>query len=207
MLENIVAVVVAAGLSSRFPGNKLLYEIGGKPLIALTVSRILEAGVGRVVVVLGHQASRVFEAIINNVQDTMRLVFVYNKDFAEGGMSSSVKTGIRVVPKDLHIMVHPGDVPFLKAETIRRVAEIHLKEKNLITVACYKGRGGHPIIFSPLLREELENIKEETFGLKEVVSRHRDEIRRVETDDPGVLRDVDYPEDITIAEKTGLLNA
>ncbi len=205
VLESIVAVVVAAGLSSRFPGNKLLYEIRGKPIISITVSKILEAGVGRVVVVLGHQASKVFEALINNIQDPTKLIFVYNKDFAGGGMSSSVRTGIRVVPEHLHIMVHPGDVPFLKANTIRKVAKLHLEESNLITVACYKGRGGHPIIFSPALRGELENIKEETFGLKEVVLRHRKEIRRVETGDPGVLRDVDYPEDVVIAEKTGLL--
>ncbi len=194
--ERIVVITPAAGLSTRFPGDKMLYVVGGKPLISWTVEKLLRAGVDKLVVVLGYRAEDVLKAILSNVSDTTRLYFAYNSEYSIGGMSSSIKRGLGLVCEGEHIMVHPGDVPCVKIESIRKVMEEALKSKESITVAAYNGRKSHPIVFKPYLLKELLEIGEETRGLKGVISRHYDEIRIVETGDPGTLRDIDRIEDL-----------
>ncbi len=204
--RGVCCIVVAAGMSTRFPGNKLLYRVKNKPLILYTLENLVESNViDRIVLVLGYQAAEVFRVIVNELSNVSKILFVYNKEYKEGGMSSSIKTGLKACPKDNDIMVHPGDVPFVKPEVIRSVVEEHLKSNNLITIASYKGRGGHPIIISRELRRELESIREETMGLKDVVKRYADKVVKIETGTPSVLRDIDSMEDLEEAEKMGIL--
>src|SRR5690606_8713939 len=58
------AVVLAAGRSSRMGGpNKLMAHFSGRPLIRQTVERTLAANVSGAIVVTGHQAARIREAL------------------------------------------------------------------------------------------------------------------------------------------------
>ncbi|MEM0264765.1 MAG: nucleotidyltransferase family protein, partial [Candidatus Methanomethylicia archaeon] len=65
-----------------------------------------------------------------------------------------------------------------------------------IIIATYQGRRGHPILISKELYQEVMNISEEKMGLKEVVRKHEGEIVHVETDNMGVIIDIDTPEDL-----------
>ncbi|RLG74552.1 MAG: nucleotidyltransferase family protein, partial [Thermoprotei archaeon] len=92
----VAAVILAAGMSTRFPGNKMVYRvsIGGEPvpLIRYLVNKFLKSGaVDDVVVVIGHDK----EAVIDAVGDP-RVKFVFNPDYRVG-MSSSVKVGVSSV--------------------------------------------------------------------------------------------------------------
>ena len=196
----VTAVILAAGMSTRFPGNKMVYKvsIGGEqvPLIKYLVDKFLKSGVvDDVVVVVGHDK----EAVINAVGDH-RVKFVFNPDYRIG-MSSSVKVGVSTVMKYSDIVaVHPGDVVFIRTQTIRflidyarRLASTTLK---FVVIPKYGAKGGHPLIIGRDLLGEVLNISEETRGLKGFLSNVRDYIRYVETNDVGVVADVDTPEDL-----------
>ncbi len=199
----VTAIIVAAGASTRFPGNKLLLELDNKPVIYWSVTKIVGSDVKKTIVVLGKDAPRVLQALITHLspRELNKIAFVYNPDYMNGEMSDSIKRGLSLVETNSDILIHPGDVPCLSPLSVKKVLLRHLEKKPLITVACYKGRHSHPIIFSSRLRKELEKIGKETRGLKGVIEKHKNEILCVETDDPGTLRDIDEPEDFFECKK------
>ena len=196
MDDKVSAIILAAGLSTRFPGDKMLYKLKGKPMISWSTNKVLKAGVNKAVVVVGHRYMDVVKAVVENTVDTNKIVFVYNKNYMEGGMSSSIKKGLNILCPGEHILIHPGDIPCVKTGSIKKVLREGLKWKAPITVAAYNGRHSHPIMFNSKMINELKNIGEETHGLKGIVKKYWSKIRVVETGDPGTLRDIDSPGDI-----------
>ena len=86
---SIAAVVLAAGRSTRMGAeNKLLADIGGKPMVRRVVEAALASRARPVLVVTGHQADGVRAALAG-----LEVAFVDNPDYAVG-LSSSLKAGI-----------------------------------------------------------------------------------------------------------------
>ena len=109
--RRIAAVILAAGRSTRMGGpNKLLAEIGGKPLVRIAAEEALASRARPVIVVTGHQRDKV-EAALEGL-DVQR---VHNPDFAEG-LSTSLKAGLAAVPDDVDgAIVCLGDMPQVDA--------------------------------------------------------------------------------------------
>lgn len=185
-------VVLAAGKSTRMHGrNKLLTKIEGKPMIRRVVEAALKSKVDEVVVVLGWEAEKIREAMAD-----LPCRLVVNKDY-EKGQSSSVKTGLGEVGEATRAMlVLPGDVAMIDSRSINLVVDEYDQGKYPIVVAAHDGKLGHPILLDRQFFKEIEQIDEQTFGLKSVVKKHEGETRLVETGSPNVLRDVDTPEDL-----------
>ena len=198
----VSAVILAAGKSTRFPGNKMLKEItlGGikAPIIRHTVRKFLNCGgVDEVVVVLGHEKEKIM-----NVLSDLEVKFVISRNYEEG-MSYSVKAGVKAVMKYADVAaIHPGDVPFILPSTLEtllnRASEECGKGKEFIIIPRYKplNKGGHPLIIGGDLLPYVMDISEEGRGLKSFLNRFRDRIIYIETDDLGVLADIDRPEDL-----------
>lgn len=199
-------IITAAGASTRFPGNKLLFEVNGSPIILLTIEKMLKLDFKKIIVVLGRDADKVFKTIVEGVKDReqmKKLFFVVNREYEKTGMSDSIKLALNLICDGENIAIHPADVPFFKEVSVKNVLE-NISKGYPITVACYNGRKAHPIIFRSDLLPELKNISEEKRGLKELVSKYKDQLLCVETGDPGTLRDIDTIEDIEEAKKIGL---
>ncbi len=187
----IPIIILAAGMSTRFPGNKLLYSIKGKPLITYTIESALNSRADEVIVVLGHRASEIAKVISN-----YDVVLILNPEY-EKGMSYSVKRGVRAVHKWASaVIIHPADVAFVPSVVFNQVIEEYEKSKSPIVVAAYKGERGHPILFSRELFKEILNISEETLGLKAVTRKYRDETLVVETGYKEVVVDIDTIDDL-----------
>ena len=196
----ISAVILAAGMSTRFPGNKLVYKVDvGDTKIALIkylVNKFLNSRyVDDVVIVVGHEKCSVIDAVSDS-----RVKFVYNINYEEG-MSSSVKVGVSAVLKYSDIIViHPGDVFFTLPATINLLIEkaiaLHDVGQEFILIPRYGGKGGHPLIVTKELAESIRFISEEERGLKGFLNRHRDRVIYMDVDDVGVLADVDTLEDL-----------
>ncbi len=73
--------------------------------------------------------------------------------------------------------------------------EAHWRLGSAITYPAYRGKGGHPIIFSKALLPELMRVKESLQGLREVVERHRAEVVRLEVENAEVVLDMNRPEE------------
>jgi len=196
----VSAVILAAGMSTRFPGNKMVYKVSingeAVPLIRYLVRKFLMSGVvDDVVVVVGHEK----EAIIDAVGD-LDVKFVFNPDYRVG-MSSSVKVGVASVMKYSDIvLIHPGDVFFIRRETITFLVNYALKlagtTLRFVVIPKYGVKGGHPLIVGKELLADVLNIREESRGLKGFLSNARKYIKYVDVDDVGVLADVDTLEDL-----------
>ncbi len=183
-------VILAAGLSTRFPGNKILAEIRGVPIIVRLVKEALRSKVDEVLVVTGHDAAKV-EAALSGL--TCRIV--RNEEYLEG-QSSSLKKGVREASHSTDaVMILPGDVALVRRVEIDKVVEVYGKNRKPIVVASHKGRLGHPILFDRSLIPEILRTSEKGEGLKEVVNRHRKEILKVEAGSNRVLVDVDTKAD------------
>ncbi len=192
----ISLIVLAAGKSSRFGSNKLLSETDGEAMIQRVVRTSLASRAGEIVVVVGFEEDKIRHAL-----QSYECRIVSNPEF-EKGQTSSVIAGVNSVKKHTNAaMILPGDVAFIKAEQIDKVIDEYNFAPSSIVVASYRGRMGHPILFDHALFDEMLKITEEKAGLKEVVNRHRSEIRRVEVESREVLLDVDLPNDLRSLEK------
>ncbi len=179
-------------MSRRFPGNKLLFIIKGKPVVRWTVEHITASRIERVVVVLGHMADEVRKALKG-----LPVEYVYNPEYGKG-MSASVKAGLRHAMRHEPeaVIINPGDVFLVPPEAYDAVYYTYMVYRPRILVACYGRRHGHPILFDKWLFPEIMNISEEKKGLKEIVWRHRNEIYELSLPYPGITTDLDTPRDL-----------
>lgn len=194
------AVLLAAGSSRRFgQANKLLAELDGRPLVLRSAERLLNAGLGRVVAVLGDEAPRLREVL----QQVAGLELIENPNHG-AGMGTSIAAGIRHLQQDETLeaaMIALGDMPYLRTETIVVLAEAFDPEAGAeIVVPVRQGERGHPVLFARRFFDPLAGLTGDV-GAKHVVHNDEDVVAEVETGDAGILRDIDTPADL--AEEGG----
>lgn len=190
--SKIALIILAAGKSTRFPGNKLLAKINGESMIEKIVKTALRSRADKILIVTGYEAEKIKQPI-KEIRDE-RIQVVYNPRYEEG-QSSSVRTGVKQVVEEVDaVMIHPADVPFITPEDIDRLIEVYEITNAVIIVASHRGRHGHPILFSNKLFNDIMKITEEKHGLKELVEKYREEIVEVESSQYTTI-DIDTPED------------
>ncbi len=188
--RNVAAVVLAAGRSTRMGGpNKLLAELGGKPLVRIAVEQALASKASSVVVVTGHQADEVRRAL-----DGLSVVFVHNPSFA-AGLATSVKAGIAVVPDDADAaIICLGDMPLIDATLIDRLIEAFAPDRGaLIAMPFNEGRRGNPVLWSRRFFAELMTLEGDV-GARHLIERHTEAVAEVAVEGPGAFLDIDTPE-------------
>ncbi len=174
------ALILAGGSGKRAGGNKLLFEITGKPLILHTIHNV-KPFVKRIVVVTGRYHDDLFAAL----KHEPLVDVVFNKDHYKG-MFSSVQCGMRLIKDDVLIM--PGDMPFIKQSTFKQLS----KNSGQLRVPIYNNQKGHPLfIHHSLIKPLLEEPKDS--HLKRFRDRYT--IYTVPVEDPGILIDIDTLED------------
>ncbi len=184
----ISAVLTAAGLSSRMGRPKPLLPWRGKTLVESQIHALLDAGASEVIVVLGHRAEEVSPYVSG---DAVRGVI--NSEYTDG-RASSIRAGLDAVSPDARDIIIMGVDQPRAPQIVSRVISAHVSANALLTSPRYRGRGGHPLIFSARLLPELSRISEQNQGLREVFERHRSEITEVHFDDPAVRLDLNTPE-------------
>ena len=184
----IAAVVLAAGASRRMGRAKMLLPLpGGKSVLAASVEPLLEAGLDRVVVVLGGEAERVRREA--GLPEDPRVRLVVNERWREG-LSASLRCGLDGASDAEALLVVLGDQPGITAERVRRIVAAYSPGAPLV-VPVQGSQPGHPVLFSRQLFGELEALAGDV-GAREVVRRHWDEAVRLEL---PPLPDLDTPED------------
>jgi molybdenum cofactor cytidylyltransferase len=190
-----VAVVTAAGSAERFGGKKLLTPIDGEPLLDHTIRALLEGGAAEVIVVVGRDARAELERDVNAMLDA-RVRPVENPDPSRG-MFSSIQEGMAQAQGDA-ILVMPGDMPFVAADTVRAVIEAFERTPAIVSPR-YRGKRGHPIALPPSLRDEIR-AADPRATLHDVIHRHTEMRVDVEVEDRGIVRDVDTAADLRAPE-------
>jgi molybdenum cofactor cytidylyltransferase len=113
---------------------------------------------------------------------------------AERGMGASLAHGVAQARGADGWIVALADMPRIAPGTIGKVVAA-LQQGALIAAPIYKGERGHPVGFGAALLDELLRLDGDV-GARAVVERHRDAVKLIECDDPGVLFDVDRKSDL-----------
>jgi molybdenum cofactor cytidylyltransferase len=187
-VAGIVGVLLAAGSATRFGSDKLMHPLEGGATIAVRSARnLLQALPGSIAVV------RARESALARLLRAEGAVIVECPDAAEG-MGRTLAAGVRASPDAAGWVVALSDMPFILPVTIGLVAE-RLRAGDALVAPCYRGERGHPVGFGAGLRESLESFRGDE-GARSLLRSRKDEVRLVEVNDPGVLRDIDTPDDL-----------
>lgn len=182
------AIVLAAGYSSRANAFKMMLPIEKMSVLEHTISKF-DGICSRVIVVAGFQAELIQEEILKicrNYTYSFQIKFVYNENF-DMGMFSSIQKGCYEVNSET-FFVTPGDCPLVKKETLQLIAE---REGNVV-IPSNNYKGGHPIKLSTEARQKILETNHDS-NLRAILSAF--EKTYIDVEDPGILMDVDTPED------------
>ncbi len=117
----VVAVVLAAGSSTRFGSPKLLAPLAGRPVLQHVLDALAMADVADVAVVLGEGHAAIETAMA--WRGERRVVNERPGD----GLSSSLRVGLDAAADDADVqavLVVLGDQPALRPEVIRAILEV-----------------------------------------------------------------------------------
>lgn len=190
-------IILAAGKSSRMGGpNKLLSTFDGEPLVRRVAERALASQSRGVTVVTGHQGAAVAKALAG-----LNVTLADNPDFAEG-LSTSLKTGIAVVPQNADAaMVALADMPEVTVDDLNRlIRSFGRAGGQAIIRASSGGKRGNPVILPRAAFADLA-LAEGDAGARSLMESGRFEVVDVDIG-PGAMVDVDTPEALAKAGGT-----
>ena len=175
----IAAVVLAAGTASRMGQQKLLLPMEeGRPLVRLSVERVVAAGLDDVVVVLGRDADGVGAALAGLPVRT-----VVNPRYAEG-QSTSLRVGLDALrPETEAAVIALGDQPLPEPKLLGRLVATHRQTRQPVVVPRYRDGRGNPVLFSAVLFDELRAVTGDQGG-RGVVARDPGRVAEVAVDAP-----------------------
>jgi molybdenum cofactor cytidylyltransferase len=188
--RRVAAVVLAAGRSTRMGGpNKLLSDVGGRPLVRIAAERVAASKARPIIVVTGHQRERIEEALTG-----LPVTFVHNPDFADG-LSTSVRVGIAAVPSDADgAIICLGDMPQVDAALIDRLLGAFDPERGaLVVVPTVAGKRGNPVVWSRRFFPELAALEGDV-GARRLLASYPEAVVEVPVSGNAALIDVDTPD-------------
>lgn len=185
------ALVLAAGAGSRFGGGKLLARYMGAPLLHGALRAAQAAPVGRITVVTGADAEAV-AAAARAFDPAIRIV--HAAEYAEG-MAASLRTGIASLGPDVAAaFVFLGDMPRVPHAVLRPLAQA-VADGAAAAAPAFRGRRGNPVVLGRTLFGQAAKLTGDT-GARPILEGLGARLARVETDDDGVLFDVDARGDL-----------
>jgi len=165
---------------------KQLLPLEGRTIIARSLEMLLAGGVGELIVVIGPEGDEVARAARDYP------VKIVRTSDLRGDMATSVRTGRDLLsPATPAAVIALCDYPLVTAATIARLGEAHRRNPHAIIIPRHDGRRGHP----PLIPRHLLDTLVAPLTLRDLLHSNPERIEYLETGDPGVLIDMDTPED------------
>ncbi|MDP3310781.1 MAG: nucleotidyltransferase family protein [Polaromonas sp.] len=173
-----VVVVLAAGRGERFAASggtthKLAALLAGQSVLDHVLAAVRASG-------LPHH--------------------LVHGDASRPGMGDSIAAGIRATPGAVGWLILPADLPLVRGDTLRAVAEA--LQQHPVAVPVYRGERGHPVGFSAACRDALLDLKGNQ-GAAPVLQAYQaiNSVAFVAIDDIGIVTDIDTVEDLARAEQ------
>jgi molybdenum cofactor cytidylyltransferase len=188
-MSEIWAIVLVAGESKRMNAQKLLMPFGSKTMIETVVENVAASAVGKIMIVTGSHKEEMINATAH-----LPISHCYNDNYKQG-MLSSVKCGIRALPDDCEAaMIFLGDQPLIPVKVVNLIIGAYRGSDKGIVIPTYEKKRGHPLLIDRKYHEEIEKITDQE-GLRVLAYKHADDVLEIETNAPGILRDIDTREE------------
>jgi molybdenum cofactor cytidylyltransferase len=187
----LAAAILAAGESKRMGQPKALVPFQGSTFVEHLIAATRHARVGITRVVLGAGA----EGIRARLKLDPSWVVV-NADWPNGQLSS-IHAALRSLPAGATegILICPVDHPLVSAHLVTALITAFEAGGKMIVLPRFRGRRGHPVIFRSTLYEELLAAPPEV-GARQVVWNHAGEVMEVETEEEGVILNLNDPQTV-----------
>lgn len=189
-------IVLAAGDSTRMGRPKALLDWRGRPMIEHVLDVAKQGGCSQALVVLGRDEP----AIRQHAQLGGATVLV-NTD-PDQGQISSIKLGMLNLDFSTDCcLIWPVDCPLVQAADIRALIDAYAKWRASlmrIFMPVHQGKRGHPMLVDIGFRQPFIDLAP-GLSARAVVEANATQVKEVPTDNPGVLVDVDTPEEYEAA--------
>jgi xanthine dehydrogenase accessory factor len=190
MQEHYAVVILAAGRSVRFDGNKLFAEVDGKKLYQHTLERMHRFQGMACYVVTGY------EEIVEEAK-ALGMQAIYHTT-PEKGIAYSMQLGLQVCrmnhPQLQGVMFMVCDQPYLKPVTIQKMMNLASTHPNQIICVQHEGESGNPVLWTKPYFEELSKLEGDKGG-KQLISKYSHQVLYVEAMGQEV-KDIDFRNDI-----------
>ncbi|HJZ51143.1 MAG TPA: nucleotidyltransferase family protein [Candidatus Acidoferrales bacterium] len=185
----LAAAILAAGESQRMGQPKALVPFQGLSFVEHLITATRHARIGLTRIVLGAGANDIRAKL---PVDSASIVV--NPDWPKGQLSS-IHAAIRSLPSGATegLMICPVDHPLISPHLVAQLVRSFDSSDKPVILPKYHGRRGHPVIFRAVLYEELLAAPDEV-GARQVVWDHATEISEVETEEEGVILNLNDPE-------------
>lgn len=181
-------VLLAGGAARRFGADKLLAGLAdGRPVARASAEAMVRA-LGNVVAVVRPNSQRLSQTL------SAAGCRVVECRGAVDGMGASIACGVSASGEAGGWVIALADMPAIASETIARVAAM-LTADDVIAAPVYRGKRGHPVGFGPGYAEALAALEGDE-GARRIVQANTRSLLTFDTDDPGVLLDIDTPKDL-----------
>jgi molybdenum cofactor cytidylyltransferase len=187
-LSDVVGVLLAAGSASRFGSDKLAHALPHGVSIAVQSARHLKSELPRVVAVVRPGSA----ALAATLEEEGCEVTVCEN--ASDGMGASLACAARAAGPASAYVVALADMPFVRPSTIGAVREA-LGGGAALAAPYFRTRRGHPVGISGRFYERLIVLTGDE-GARKLLSENEATLQKIPVGDPGVIRDIDRPEDL-----------
>jgi molybdenum cofactor cytidylyltransferase len=193
----IAGLILAAGESSRMGRDKALLAYRGRTFLESIILNLRNAGIGKIVVVLGHHAEE-----IQRAADLAGVQVVLNRGYRRG-QTSSLQAGLAALQKfsPEAVVLCLVDHPAVSAAVITKLKDRFERTRPAVVIPTCEGQHGHPVVIGREVFSELLALRPNE-GANNVIRKYRDATQFVEVDDRGILLDVDDPETYRRLEDT-----
>lgn len=185
-MGEITGVLLAAGFSTRFGANKLLTVLGDRPIIAHSAAALSPCD--RLVAVV-----RVVDAALQSELHRLGIDCVFNTE-PERGMGHSIACAVKATAHSGAWCILPADMPSVKAATTCLVADA-LRAGAALAAPAYRGQRGHPVGFGARFFDRLSGLDGD-IGARRIIAQNSARMTLIDTDDAGVLADIDCTKDL-----------
>lgn len=183
----IAAIVLAAGYSSRMGEFKPLLPIGDTTVLERVVTTFRDADIRDIRVVIGHRSAELLPLV-----ERLQARPVLNERYDEG-MFSSVVAGVSSLEEDIEaFFLLPVDIPLVRCKTVSAMLGAYRNGEGGLLYPVFHGKRGHPPLIPARFRDEILEWGEEG-GLKGLLTGHETEASGIDTEDEGILYDMDTP--------------
>lgn len=190
----VAGIILAAGCGSRMGTAKQLLPFEHTTLLGRVIDTAKAATLDAVILVLGFEADRIRHCLETTHPDLTGIRVVENPDW-QNGQSFSVAAGLSALtPETGGALFLLGDQPLVTVRTINRLISVFQTTGHWIVAPCHNGQRGNPVLVAAPLFDRLKHPAGDA-GARVLFEAFKHRMHCLDVDDPGILMDVDTPQD------------
>ncbi len=180
-------IVLAAGSSRRFGADKRLASFDQQTsLLEKTLTTIPDTFTRKILVLKKED-----DALAEQFGKAWKIC---RAEAPESGMANSLASAIAQAESWQGAVIALGDMPYIASQTYIQIQQA-LSQNNIV-IPVYKGQRGNPVGFRRQYFAEIGKLQGDK-GAKPLLEKYQEQCVELETDDRGILKDIDRPDMLT----------